>query len=133
MNDSFIILVEKQGSFFLIIRGACLDVCYLSNLLIGQVVHLNAFICLIEDNWAVAACNHGFIALISFNLTHLWMNRANITYLGTPEWPALLNIEIFMAFADFVAVVILILFDVETLLDVGLEVEECRQCIINNV
>ena len=95
----------------------------LSDLLVGKVVHLNTFICFVENDWTVTACNDSFSVLVSLNLSHLGMNSTDVADLGSPERARMLHIEIFVALAHLITVRVAI-FNVQTRFYVDLEVKE---------
>ena len=77
---------------------------------VSQVVHLNALISLVKDNRPITTCNNCLLVLIGSNLSHLWVNGADIAHLSSPEWTTVLYIEIFVAFTHLIAVRIAVFY-----------------------
>ena len=92
-------------------------------------MHLDAVICLVEDNRPIAACNHGLFILVSHNFPELGQYCAHVADLGAPKRPTVLKIKILVVLevaligqvafsrAEF-------FFHVDPLLYIGLEVQK---------
>ena len=73
-------------------------------------MHLDALVSLVEDNRTIAASDDCLLVLISSDLSHLWVNGADIADLSSPEWATVFDIEIFVTFAHLVAIRIAVLY-----------------------
>ena len=86
-------------------------------------MHLDAFICFVKDDGAIAACYDSFIVLISLDLSHLRVDSADVAYLGSPERASMLHVEVFMTLTHLVTVRVVV-FNVKARFHIDLEVKE---------
>ena len=49
-----------------------------------QVVHLDCFVCLVENHWPITASNHGH-ALLCLEPSHPGVDGAHVAYLCAPQ------------------------------------------------